>query len=251
MTKLNQILAVEKREKTTWNERLTSFYHKIQKTPLLSGLSRTYQPVEDQADNPNVERFPDELARVQLNAMTEFRNAAQGLVRILDVTAIKDWANTHARADVKLADGTVILADAPVTYLLFLEKQLIDLETVVKRLPLLDPAYRWTYDEDMNAWGWSTPVETVRTKKIPRVLVKYAATDKHPAQVDVYNEDVTVGKYTKIEYSGAVPSSTVRDLLDRVQTLQRAVKFAREEANMIDVVDINAGQAVLNYILAG
>lgn len=251
MTRLNQILAIEKREKTSLNETVTRIYHLLQKNPLLAGMSRRYQPTEDVLDNQQVENFPDELARVQVNAEGAFKAAATALIRILDLTATKDWANTKARANVVLKDGTELVREAPVTYLLFLEKQLVDLETLVKRLPQLDPAYQWEYDEGMDAWRWTTPVQTNRTKKIPRVLVKYPHSDKHPAQVDTYTEDVVVGTYTKFEYSGAVPPNRVRELLERIQNVQRAVKMAREEANMIEVVDVNAGQSIISYVLNG
>lgn len=72
-------------------------------------------------------------------------------------------------------------------------------------------------------------MRTVRTKKVPRNHVKAEATDKHPAQVDVYYEDVPVGYWTTVKFSGALPARRVNELLDRVEKLQQAVKFAREE----------------------
>ena len=47
------------------------------------------------------------------------------LTRLFDVTLTKDTANCTARADVKIGDS-VLLPAVPVTYLLFLEKQLTD-----------------------------------------------------------------------------------------------------------------------------
>src|SRR3712207_3448312 len=108
------------------------------------------------------------------------------LTRLFDVTATKDWANCTARADVRV-EGRTILADIPVNYLLFLEKQLTDLHTFEKKLPVLDAAESWTLEPSTDWWK-TDPVRTNRTKKVPRNHVKGEATDKHAAQVEGYYE---------------------------------------------------------------
>ena len=42
------------------------------------------------------------------------------------------------------------------------------------------------------------------------------ATQQHPAQVQVYMEDVPEGDWTTVKFSGALPASRVRTLLERV-----------------------------------
>jgi hypothetical protein len=44
-----------------------------------------------------------------------------------------------AKADIKVGDA-VIARDVPVTYLIWLEKQLVEMATVVGKLPVLDNA---------------------------------------------------------------------------------------------------------------
>jgi len=168
------------------------------------------------------------------------------LTRLLDVTATKDWANTAARADVAV-DGRTILADVPVTYLLFLEKQLVDLRTFIGKLPVLDAAESWTFDEAQDCYATGA-VETTKTRKVPRNHVKAEATKEHPAQVEVYYEDVTVGWWRTVKFSGALPATRVHELLARVERLQEAVKFAREAANAAEVTDRHVGRAVLDYV---
>ena len=73
------------------------------------------------------------------------RKISDRLVELFDVTAQKDWANCSAKADVAIGD-TIIVADVPVTYLLFLEKQLVSLQTLLGKTPTLDAAEDWTYD---------------------------------------------------------------------------------------------------------
>jgi hypothetical protein len=85
---------------------------------------------------------------------------------------------------------------------------------------------------------------------VPRNHVKAEATDKHPAQVEVYFEDVTVGTWTTTKFSGALPATRVHELEARVEKLAHAVKFAREEANGFEVSDRRVGEAVFGYLLA-
>ncbi|HXR71662.1 hypothetical protein [Actinocrinis sp.] len=241
MTKLNQIIAVEKGVKSKSFQELTEAHHAVQKAALLSGISRTYQPKDEEG-----EQLPPESTRVQIKAEEVLRQTAATLTRLFDVTATKDWANCVAKADVTV-DGRTLVKDVPVSYLLFLEKQLTDLHTFVKKLPILDAAESWAHDPSSDSWK-TEPVRTVKTKKVPRNHVKAEATEKHPAQVEVYYEDIPVGYWTTVKFSGSLPARRVNELLERVEALQNAVKFAREEANGTSVTDQHVGEAVFGYL---
>jgi hypothetical protein len=243
MAKLNQIIAVEKGVKSKSYADLTQAHQDVQKQALLSGISRTYQPKDEEG-----EQLPAESTRVQLKAEEVLRQTAANLTRLFDVTATKDWANCEARADI-VVEGRTLVAGVPVSYLLFLEKQLTDLMTFVKKLPVLDAAESWSHDASTDWWR-TEPVRSIRTKKVPRNHVKAEATEKHPAQVEVYYEDVAVGYWTTTKFSGAVPAQRVNELVDRVEKLANAVKFAREEANAYEVTDRKVGEAVFGYLFA-
>ena len=243
MPKLNQIIAVEKGVKSRSFQELTEAHHVLQKPALLAGISRTYQPKDEEG-----EQLPPESTRVQVKAEEVIRDTAEILTRLFDVTATKEWANCVARADV-VVDGKVLVKQVPVTYLLFLEKQLTDIHTFVKKLPTLDQAESWKRDEGADCWA-TEPVQTVRTKKVPRNHVKAEATEKHPAQVEVYHEDVQVGTWRTVRFSGALPARRVNELLARVEKLQEAVKFAREEANSAEVTEQKVGEALFGYLFA-
>jgi len=246
MTTLSQIIAVEKGVKSDATRRVTDLHRDVQKQPLISGISRSYQPRDDEGD-----RLPPESTRVQVKADDVLAEVAQILTRLFDVTLTKDVANCTAVADVVM-DGTPLLKAVPVTYLLFLEKQLTDVHTFVAKLPLLDPAEEWEDGIDpVSGCRKTRPAQTVRSKKIPRNHVVAEATREHPAQVQVYMEDVPAGDWTTVKYSGALPATRVRTLLDRVEELQRAVKFAREKANGHEVTDRAAGEIVFGYLFAG
>ncbi|MEL7433156.1 MAG: hypothetical protein AAFN11_04345 [Chloroflexota bacterium] len=243
MPKLNQIIAIEKSIKSQSLRELTDAHKTLQKENLLGGIARTYRPRDDEG-----EQYPPESTRVQVRADDVIDQTTSVLIKLFDVTATKDWANGDAKADV-VVDGETLLSDVPVTYLLFLEKQLTDLHTFINKLPTLDPSELWSYDEATDAWA-TEPVQTTKTKRIPRNHVKAEATKEHPAQVEVYYEDIVVGNWQTIKYSGALPASRVAVLKERVRALQEAVKFAREEANSAEVDEQTVGETIFNYIFA-
>lgn len=244
MTQLHQILAVEKGTKTRVYREVTDAHHQLsQSNPKLTGISRTYQPKDDEGD-----KLPPESTLLQLRATDALDKVKTSLTQLLDITLTKDLANQDATGSIVI-DGVIIYPDVPVSYLLFMEKQLADMTTIINKLPVLDPAEKWEWDEAADAYA--TSVQTTRTKKIPRNHVKAPATDKHQAQVDVYFEDQVVGYWTTTKFSGALPQSRVNQLKDRVVKLANAVKVAREEANGFVVgTNTSIGTAVFDYLFA-
>lgn len=242
MARLNQIIAIEKGIKSRSVQELAAAQQALQKPALQAGIARTYRPKDEEG-----EQLPPESNKVQVKAEQVLRQTVEILTKLFDVTATKDWTNCRARADV-VVDGQTLLAQVPVSYLLFLEKQLADLQTFIKKLPVLDPAETWAFDPSADCWA-TEPVQTVRTKKIPRNHVKAEATEHHPAQVEVYYEDVTVGYWRTVKFSGALPASRINELLGRMERLQQAVKFAREEANNTEAEELRVAQRVFQYLL--
>ena len=59
-----------------------------------------------------------------------------------------------------------------------------------------------------------------------------------------------VGYWRTVKFSGALPTRRVHELLERVEKLQQAVKFAREEANNLEVDDQKIGETVFRYLFA-
>lgn len=242
MARLNQIIAIEKGIKSRSVQELAEAHKALQKPALLSGIARTYRPKDEDG-----EQLPPESTKVQVKAEEIIRQTVEILTKLFDVTATKDWTNCRARADV-VVEGQTLLTQVPVAYLLFLEKQLADLQAFIKKLPTLDASETWVFDSSSDSWA-TEPVQTVKTKKIPRNHVKAEATEHHPAQVEVYYEDVTVGYWRTVKFSGALPARRINELLERIEKLSQAVKFAREEANNFDVEDQQIGARVFQYLL--
>lgn len=243
MAKLNQIIALLNGKKTKTQKALTEIYHNLQKNTLFDGISRVYNPLDELGETQ-----PPEKKLVQYKVSEALQTAQDVLTDLFDVTATQDYANCKAKADVKV-DGKVVLKDVPVTYLLFLEKQLTDLHTFVGKLPTLDPADKWEFSAEADAYVSEKSVRN-STKKVMRNHEKAPATDKHPAQVEVYTEDVKVGEWHTIKFSGAIPAKRKNELQARVEALQEAVKVAREEANLTDVEPVKVGESVFKYLFS-
>lgn len=242
MSKLSQVIAVEKNVKNRVNTQVTELYKSVQHPALFEGFNKEYKPLEEGG-----EVFPTENKKVQLKSKEVLTQANKALVELLDVTATKDYANCAASADV-VVDGTTLVKSAPVTYLLFLEKQLTDLHTLVNTLPTLDPAEDWVLDVNTAVFKTS-PTTTTKTKKVQQAIVLYPATPEHPAQTQLITEDKTVGNWKLVKFSGALPVPEKTVLLTKLEKLQKAVKYAREEANSSSAPEVSVGEALLNWLV--
>nr|WP_246522794.1 hypothetical protein [Gemmata palustris] len=144
-------------------------------------------------------------------------------------------------------DGKTVLAHVPVTTLLFLDKQVNDLETFVAKLPTPDPAEEWAHDPNSGLLR-SRANESLRTSKEPTVIVKYDATKEHPAQTELFTKDVPVGTWTQILYSGCIAADRKNAILARVRKLQDAIKVAKEQANLLEIERQKAAEALFGYV---
>lgn len=243
VTRLNQIVALEGGVRQTAQRETTILFDVLQKEAPLAGLTRTYRPFTEDG----VQR-PAERKDVQFTVEQILDRAAESLTRVLDLTLTKDVANTRARANLAV-DGTVLAADVPVTYLIWLEKQFAALQAVARTLPTLDPQYRWSRDPATGRWA-SDEIKTLSTEKLEVPLVLYQATEQHPAQVKTVVKDVPVGEWTLTKYSGAVPQEYKDRVLGKLGKLLEAVKTAREEANSATVDDQTVGAAIFDWLLA-
>lgn len=241
MPKLNQILAIEKGVKTRVYAQISDLHKATQKPSLMNGFEKNYQRKEEEGEN-----YPPESQKVQYDHKNVTRQIAESLAELFDITATKDFANCRTKADV-VVDGKVLLKGAPATYLLFLEKQLSDLQTFFQKMSELDSSSDWALDVSTEMYKTET-MQTQRTKKVQRPIVLYDATEHHPAQTQLITEDVVVGHWTTVKTSGAIPKPQKKALLSRIDKLSNAVKFAREQANSAEVELRHVGRDVLDYL---
>lgn len=242
MTRLSQTIAVEGEVSSSYERFLVEAKRGLALEGLLSGFDRSYKRKDD-----DDEQLPAETKRVQVRADRVLREVADQLTKWLDITATRDWANQEAKADLTV-DGQKLITGAPVSYLLWLEKRLDDLEKLVRQLPILDQAEHWDRDDQAGLWK-TEAVETVAKRKVPQVLRKAPATKEHPEQTEVWYDDVPKGTWSLVKFSGAMPEPEIRKILDRLVRLRIAAKAAREEANIMQVTEQKVGDALLKFIL--
>lgn len=240
--KLNQIVAIEKEIKSNTTRQETNIYHIFQKPDLFNGFSKTYTPKDEEG-----ERYSPENKKVVSNSTDLLKTLSKTLTELFDITLTKDTGNTLAKADI-VVDGIKIAENVPSTFIIFLEKKLIDIRTNLNSIPTLDINEDWNKDSNSNLYKTES-IPTHRMKKIPMRFVKYEATDKHPAQVEILTNDEVVGYWNTIKISGAISIPEKTLLLEKIEKLIKSVKVAREEANSQVVSNKQIGDAIFAYIL--
>lgn len=240
-TQLHEVLAVEKGEKNRFTKTQTELHRLSSKAELFFGLVRSYTPKDEDG-----ERLPDEKQHVQQSVSDVLATLQKHLTEMMDITAQKDWANTKAKASIEV-DGKVLLADVPVTYLLYLEKVLNDLETFARALPTLLASVAWTWSDEQNCFV-SDPVQTNRTAKTPTVITLAPATDKHQATTHMEYVDKAIGVYTTTKLSTAMGEKAKAEMIERIVKVKNAVKVAREKANGEQAPKVSAGAPLLSYV---
>lgn len=237
----NQVIAIVQGRKTKIQKLLTTVHHGWHKDRI-SGIARTYTPI-----NEDGEVFPPESRVVQLRVRDAAKMVEAELTDYFNLVATQDYGNTSAKGDITV-DDEVILADVPVTSLLFLDKQLTDLRTFALAIPTLPTDRTWREDVAKNCWV-TEPEKTVKTQKKVEVIVKYDATPEHPAQTDLVNIDRTVGHWSTVHLSGALPEKDRDEIVARIEKLQDAIKLAREQANSTEVDrQEDFGKKILGYV---
>lgn len=242
--RLNQVIALEKGVKSKVTADVDQVYKAAQKPALFDGFIKRYRRKSEE----DTEEVPPQNQNVQVKSDRALDVIAHRWSELLDITAQKDFANCTAKADV-VVDGETLVAGAPVTYLLFLEKQLTDLHTIISKFPTLDPAEVWTLDQAAGVHK-TEPTLTTRTKKVQRAIVLYDATKEHPAQTQLITEDVAVGTWELTKLSGAMPEPLHKELLGRIARTHAAVKTAREAANMIEAPKQEVGQTLFSWLFS-
>lgn len=244
--KLHELLAVEGSLKGQSEKTRADLLQTFDKKRNLFAEKRVTFKSLDEGAEPVVEEQLD----LQSTVNRELAWLTGIWAKSLDVSAHVAMANTIAKADVVLDDGTLILKDVPATALLELEKRLMEVHNVVEKIPTLDPAKAFQPDADRGKDVYKARDDTkTRTKKKSVPLVLAAATDKHPAQVQLTTEDVPTGTIVTQEWSSLITPHAKAEMLDRCERMHRAIKSARARANSVDVGKTPAfGESLLKFV---
>lgn len=246
MTKLHELLAVESNLEGQANKCRTELANTFEK----KRHHFEEKKVLFESNEENVPPVVETQSDIQTTVKSEFNWIQGHLSKLYDASLQVAEANTRAKSDVVLEDGTVLLKNVPATALLELEKRLVDVKNLVSVAPTLDPTKGFVADNNRGD-GYYVAREVVknRTKKTNRPIVLYQATDKHPAQTQLVQEDVVVGRIKEQEWSSMLTVDEKAKLLERVEELTRSVRRARSKANDVEVNnDLKLGNKLLNYV---
>lgn len=242
-TTLAQVVGIRKGVSQQATSRLTVLHRESQKPTAYAGLHKKYRPKEEGG-----EVFPDESKRVVLVSTEVLAEAREIESDWWDIIATCEAGNQQAQADV-VVNGQTLISGVPVPTLLFLDKRLKDLRVFIEKMPTLDVNEDWT--KDPNGDLYKTDKQTThRTRKVSKPVVLYPATEQHPAQTQMVTEDEIAGWWDTVKSSGALPVPRQRLLLQRLDTLLRAVKFAVEQANAMPVPEkIKVADPIFDWLL--
>jgi len=245
--KLHEILAVETDLQSKSNL-IAGQVHKVftGKQDLFVGSIRTFESLyEDRKDV----MAPDEYKHLTDTVKGQLQFLADAMIPYIDVVCQKDATNQVAMADI-VVDGKVLCTGLPSTFLLGLESKLKSLREVYASIPTLKAGIEWqksnTHGEDV--YEAVVPDVKLKTEMQFKSQVLYEATDRHPAQIEKWQEQVPVGKFTKKEWSSCLTSERKSQLLSNIDTLIIAVKQARQRANMTPVVSKHVGKKLFDFI---
>ena len=239
MKKLHELLSIEPDLRTEAQKISGEVRETLADSKRVHGMIRTFRPLDEDEDP-----LPDERVEMLTTVRGELIRFNVSMAKFIDSAVSKEVTNTVASATLQLGESAFEL---PATALLNLENRLAEIRKVYAAIPTLDPAEVWNYDEDLEVYVADTRI-AYKTRKVPKTHVSYEATKEHPAQVEIYHEDIRVGEREQIMHSGAMTLARKRVLLGRIDDMLKEVKQARQRANDIEVKEVQIAARVFEVI---
>lgn len=244
--KLHELLAVETNRQTQTNKVRADLAKTFEsKRHLFEKVEIRFTP-----NTEGAQVVTEQQSDLQTTVTKELEWLQPHIAQALDLEYQIAETNMSARADVILENGTILLTGVPATSLLELQKRMGELLDLAKAIPTLDPAKGFQPDTAAGAGIYQARlVRKDRTKKVPKVFVRYEATKEHPAQTEMVHEDVVTGTIEQQEWSGLMTPANKALILDRIEELTRAIRAARSRANEAEVDRTKKiGNQLLSYI---
>lgn len=251
MPKMHELLAVSDDQKNQANKSRTDLISTFTSKPLL--FKKKISTFQSNAEG--AKPLTEEQSDIQTTLEKELKWVGGFISKAIDSSYQIDIGNTQAKADlvVEGPKGPHTLATGvPATSLLQLEKQMLAVRELLSAMPTLDPAQGFSKDDTSEKGIWKArDVVKNRTRKEKKVLEIVKATDKHPAQAQVYDADVNIGTVLEQEWSSLTTPAIRAAMLSKVDELVQAIKKARSRANSIDLdtTGHKIGKSLLDYVL--
>lgn len=239
--KLFQHIAVEPELKGAHEKMRAETLKVFKGSDLFVGFSKEYSPKDADGD-----KLPPERKEVVTTVNKRLEWTSKSVIELLDYEMTKDVANMQAKASLEV-DGKVIAENVPATTLLSLEKRLREVREYYDAIPTLDMAKAWKPEDNSDIFKFG-PVVQNKTAKKTVALTLAPATKEHPAQVKDFVEDVTIGHFETMNFSGALHPGNKAGYIERIDKLIVAVKGARMRANEVATTDAKIGKSIFDYI---
>lgn len=241
--KLYELLAVEQDRKNKSNLSIGEAKKTFTKNdPYFDGMVKKYVSLEE--DN---EQIPDETKEMVKTVKQQLEEVLEDAVTAIDATLSKEETNASGTAKAELIVGETNFGMFSATSLLALESQVSKILDLYQAIPTLESTKKWNFDKQTNTYKTEEEVK-FRSIKRPKVIVKYEATDKHPAQTELLSLDFQVGKYVTTYSSGKLAISQKMDMIKRLEKLIENIKIARSKANNVEVGNVKLGQRIFDFI---
>lgn len=241
--KLHEILAIEQDRKNKANQSVGETKKLFSKnSTMFDGMIKKYIAAEE-----NAEQIPDESKEMDSTIKQALEATLAPVITSIDATLSKEETNASGVAKAELVVGDKSFGEFSATALLAMEAQLAKMLDLYKAIPTLDTSKKWEFD-GQNDFFRSNEEVKFRTIKRPKVIVKYEATENHPAQTELINIDFQVGKYETTYFSGRITSNQKAQMIHRFEELIEAVKIARSRANNVEVKNVHIGKEIFGFI---
>jgi len=248
MGKLHEVLAVISDTDVVAADVTAEAIQTFKKPERLTGMSKTLKMVDSSREHEEAAGAEERVVVTTVQRKLDY--VAGHLIRNIDAILQKETTNTEAKADVILEDGTILLERVPATGLLALENKIPKWRAMYENIPTLQPGIDWLEDEDQVTGVYVATPDEVRnkTEKVTEPVVLYKHTPEHPAQVKEVSKDIVVGHFTTRRWSGMITPARKSELLGRLDELLRAVKKARMRANEQEVIDVQVGKTIFDFV---
>ena len=243
--KLHELIAVRNSTRAQATKTATDLMNTFEKKQHhFTARIKTFTP-----DGEDAQTKTEEQLELQTTVRKELDWIKEFMVKAIDISNSVNTGNRTAQADIVLEDGSILATGVPSTTILELEDVLEELRKFTDKIPTLDPSKGFKPDPDKGKGVYvSREIEKTRTQATKKIYVLYPHSDKHPAQTQLVDEQVPIGKIREQEWSSMLTPAEKGDILDRIEKLIRAVKKARSRANETEVLVVNKiGEALLSY----
>jgi hypothetical protein len=245
MSKLHELLAVETDLESTYKkvleEAIVTF---TKKADHFMGTHKVLTMFDESKQNENLTEHKEMVTTVdsKLDYVKDF------IIQYFDAILQKEKTNQIATADL-VVDGVVLAKALPATFLLGMETKLKSVRTMYEHTPTLPPGQKWEEDKEAGKGIYKTTLDDkLKTAKTFQHKVLVAPTDKHPAQVEKWEESIPVGRYVTTAQYGMLTPARKSHLIGQIDKLIQACKKARQRANCAEVEKVEIGKSIIDYI---